>query len=152
MSTNCPLNTCVTMNQKWSLYTTELQTNSNFNFLFYKYMHLQLKKTRHNNKKQNHKKMEHEEKKKTKSQKRRNVKKKKMLKKFIQNKKILLFQFQLIPTNGMIKITNQTVKLSIKISGEEQEGELKQSMPREYFKCKVSILKPNSLLTIKKKQ
>ena len=63
----------------------------------------------------------------------------------------MLFQFQLIPTNGMIKITNQTVKLSIKISGEEQEGELKQSMPRDYFKCKVSILKPNNLLTIKKK-
>ena len=63
----------------------------------------------------------------------------------------MLFQFQLIPTNGMIKITNQTVKLSIKISGEEQEDELKQSMPRDYFKCKVSILKPNNLLTIKKK-
>ena len=62
----------------------------------------------------------------------------------------MLFQFQLIPTNGMIKITNQTVKLSIKISREEQEDKLKQSMPRDYFKCKVSILKPNNLLTIKK--
>ena len=64
----------------------------------------------------------------------------------------MLFQFQLIPTNGKIKITNQTAKLSIKISGEEQEDELKQSMPRDYFKFKVSIQKPNNLLTKKKKK
>ena len=64
----------------------------------------------------------------------------------------MLFQFQLILTNGKIKITNQTAKLSIKISGEEQEDELKQSMPRDYFKFKVSIQKPNNLLTKKKKK